>query len=376
MTLPHNIAKHSAYIFVVAVFLYINIIFILRYISRISHEAAVLSAIIYAGAIMGLWILRKREVLSETKIIPIISITLLLSIGIIGFSILPVESIRVDRWEMIDIFWKAIYDGEYPYLQTGRWCAPAGMPFYFILCFPFWIIGEIGWATILSVATSIFIACKYSHSSKTATFISILLASAPFIYFEMLARSTIFFNTIIFWIYFVWLLDNDLFSNRKSFLFSALIGGLILSTRGVYAIPLIILVIFKWRENLSGFFRILLWGVILLFTFTITIVPFAFIYPDEFNTMNPLLLQSSGIIPFNATIIFVLLAVITAIICTNKNQVMFASGFMLFAIITWWLFSAMQGSLYNIIFSNADISYYIFCIPFFVTSILHRYDPQ
>ena len=111
--------------------------------------------------------------------------------------------------------------------------------------------------------------------------------------------------------------------------------------------------------------KIFLWGFVFLLSFAITFVPFIWLYPDEFWEVNPFSTQSS-LVSFHFIVLFVLIAIAGSFFCRNYNDVRFFSVLLLFDIVTIHFIEAVyQYSFTQALFqSKADISYYIFCIPY------------
>lgn len=54
-------------------------------------------------------------------------------------------------------FWNSVSNGLYPYAEkTSIGNYPGAMPFYFLLCYPFYCIREIGFITVISIALLAF----------------------------------------------------------------------------------------------------------------------------------------------------------------------------------------------------------------------------
>ena len=89
------------------------------------------------------------------------------------------------------------------------------------------------------------------------------------------------------------------------------------------------------------------------------------LYPDEFWEVNPFSTQSS-LVSFHFIVLFVLIAIAGSFFCRNYNDVRFFSVLLLFGIVTIHFIEAVcQYSFTQALFqSKADISYYIFCIPY------------
>ena len=130
--------------------------------------------------------------------------------SIVIFQIIPVQNIRVDRWEMIQIFWDAVHQGIYPYaVHSPEGNYPGPMPIYFLLSYPFYLIQEIGWMSILAIWLLYFYIKNKKITKEKNTLIFILILSSITIYYEIITRSTILFNSIIFLLYFLNLKDLE-----------------------------------------------------------------------------------------------------------------------------------------------------------------------
>lgn len=145
----------------------------------------------------------------------------------------------------------------------------------------------------------------------------------------------------------------------------AVIGGLLFSIRNVFVLPLIVWGLYQLFQEKTSPKKIFLWGFVFLLSFAITFVPFIWLYPDEFWEVNPFSTQSS-LVSFHFIVLFVLIAIAGSFFCRNYNDVRFFSVLLLFGIVTIHFIEAIcQYSFTQALFqSKADISYYIFCIPY------------
>jgi hypothetical protein len=88
--------------------------------------------------------------------------------------------------------------------------------------------------------------------------------------------------------------------------------------------------------------------------------------------MNPFLIQSSALVPFEYTLLFILIAFITGIYCKSIKDIYFFSGLVLFiSIVIYFLYHINLVGFKNTFFgSDADISYFILCTPFSLFYVL------
>ena len=239
---------------------------------------------------------------------------------------------------------------------------PGAMPFYFLLCYPFYCIREIGFITVISIALLAFHFKRKSVQSYSLFFI--LSISSLCIYWEIFSRSTILINAVLFTLFLLYLERFRTFSTRQ-LIWSAVIGGLLFSIRNVFVLPLIVWGLYQLFQEKTSPKKIFLWGFVFLLSFAITFVPFIWLYPDEFWEVNPFSTQSS-LVSFYFIVLFVLIAIAGSFFCRNYNDVRFFSVLLLFGIVTIHFIEAIcQYSFTQALFqSKADISYYIFCIPY------------
>jgi hypothetical protein len=185
------------------------------------------------------------------------------------------------------------------------------------------------------------------------------------VFWEISVRSTILLNSILFFLYLFWLQSVDL-NNKKQYWTSAVIGGLLLSTRTIFALPFIIYLSFliKSKEidlrSLSGWFLIILGVLVLSFS------PFLIFYYHEFVKINPFNVQSEHLFPFKVSLIFILLSVLAGFICSNKMEILYYScGIFVLILITYFTLSVHRyGLMYAYLKSSIDLSYMLFIFPF------------
>jgi hypothetical protein len=162
--------------------------------------------------------------------------------------------------------------------------------------------------------------------------------------------------------------DLDSYSTKK-YVISAIIGGLLLSTRNVFVVPLMF-VFFPLLYKI-GFKRLFIWGTILGVTYLSTIIPLFYWGVDSFMEINPFIIQSSFLLPFNITLTMLGLAIIPCLfIRKNFNNAIFGGGLYIFAIIAVYAIYILQTYGYEYFISTGcDISYFIFCFPFLLINI-------
>ncbi len=364
-----SIKRYKAISF--SLFTLINVFFCIRYALRISLPIAITITVLYLMLSFTIWRAYKQNYkLSTAKIITILTLYIIVCSIILYF--IPIESIRVDRVEMINIFWDNVFNGEYPYGTGGSLHGnrPAGWPVFFILCYPFYLIKIYAIIPILSIIALLLIF--YRKNPQTTGFISLLIVTSPAIYWEIICRSTIFFNAVIFIFWFMSLSNISKKTTFKLYL-SAIIGGLLLSTRSVLILPIVIFACYSLHSQLS-FSQFLKWCSCLFLTFLLSIIPLLFYGIDNITFVNPIIIQSSFLLPFELTLTFSLLSLIPVLWCKSYQQTILYSGISLYVIFSVYIiYCLISYGIDNCLYYGCDISYFLFCIPFFFYILL---DPK
>ena len=346
----------------------INMLFCFKYLYRVNALLAIVVTLLYPIGVCLVRILRSQDKL-KVPFAGWIGVLLLFVIACLAlFPAIPKESLNVDRWEMIQVFWDSFLKGFYPYAAQGsNGNYPGPMPFYFFLFYPFYRIGEIGLSSILAIMIWEFYIYK-KEGLSALNLNCLLLYTSLAIYWEIFARSTIFFNTVLFAIYF-FSLKSLKEENKISFYASALVGGLLFSTRNVFIIPLLIWGIYALRTQFR-FVALLRWAIVFLFTFILTFVPVYALGPDQFFARNPFLTQGTVLLPFFWIICFLILTIGISFKVRSFRDVIFYSGVLLFLIITGHvIYALIDSGIDAYLTAGADISYYLFCFPFLLMTM-------
>ena len=348
-------------------FLFVNFIFSAKYLNRITPYYLLLSILI-TSIYFFVWhnkIIITQIIKPSDKMNYFVIIIFIIA-SFIVFKLIPAEKLNVDRWSVIISFWDNYFNNKYVYFAKSNLNNPPGpMPFYFILALPFYLIGELGYFSILG-SFLFFLIIKYSKVSvPIQTITLLLLTTSTFFLWEVICRSNIFLNGVL-----VLMVINQLFQikifNLKNYIFIGTLIGLCLSTRNIFIIPFIIAFLFALNKKILSFKQIILIGSIAIFIFALTFLPFVWNHSSSFKKMNPFIIQSSSLMPFILTIPFILLGAFTGLLCKKMMDVYFYSGLILFlTIIGYFSYHIAIDGFCNTLFeSTADISYFILCIPF------------
>jgi len=350
-------------------FILINCLFIYKYADRLFPGAWLLSIGYGLASWGGLVVLNRIPIKFFTQKLVYFSLVLLvISAALIMYTI-KLDTLNVDRWSVISVFWEAIFNGEFPYAAKSIHDNPPGpFPFYFVVALPFYLIGEIGLMTVLSILGLIGLYFHRGKSYKGTLLLVLLLLLSPAVWWEISTRSTIFTNMFLVLLYITWL-ENFKHTEIIYQLTAGIIGGFLLSTRGIVAVSYIAFFSFayfrlkNWRSSLYQGFGI---GI----GFLATLLPFVFWNIELFSTYNPITLQA-GFINWPLLIIIIL----TTIVIMLKTKTSFEFYRNLGIIITAVITAALIKSIFlygwhAVIYANAfDISYFILALPFLARAL-------
>ena len=341
-----------------------NFIFAWKYLDRVTSYALII-AVIYSVAFLFIALYLPSTKINLSK--KWITIVTIIGVGIISFILFQkIEplSVKVDRWSVISSFWDAAFNGEYPYFAKSHRGAPPGpLPIYFLIGLPFYLLGEIGWYATLGLFIFLWFLYKKRDEIEFNTVLLITLFSIAILY-EILVRSTIFTNSVIFLLFFE-KIKSYKFNQILSVIGIGLLAGVLLSTRMVYGLCFAVYLIHGLKTKQISWSNSFLWGFASLIGLAITILPFYLLFPKEFLVQNPFNIQGTySMEPFWQPL-FLILAIILGLICKNNFKIHFMNGMVLFLVlfiyVVYHLFTIGLIGVFN---GRIDISYLLFSFPF------------
>ena len=369
-----NVKRLSISLFIL---LFINALFIIKYSERLGISTLVgLSGclIIWALVYQSYRILKIIELALSRDAIPFfigLLVLILLIITQVLLTYLPITELNVDRISVISSFWESAFSGEYPYFASSHMGnKPGPFPFYFVLVLPFNLIGELGYISVCSVFLFAVVLYLHRASFKTIFITTILVLTFPPIMWEIVGRSTIFFNSVLV-VFLMTLHHRRRLTDWNEILLYGLLFGLLISTRSIYIIPYCLYFIYLFRFKKGNLKNIGALIFVMAFSFIVTFLPLLLLFPKEFFITNPFITQNS-LMPFSLSFLFVLIGIFVSKYVKNVNDLFYYSGLVLFGLIVTYAgyifgrFGFIQG-FHN---STLDISYFIFCIPFLMTSVV------
>lgn len=345
-----------------ALFVFVNALFLFKYLERYTSYYVFLTCI---GIIIYSFLFKANmsylKIERWQKIVfPFFILYLILSLVLL--TQIPVQSLNVDRWSVITSFWDSFFNLDYAYKAVSHMGNPPGpMPMYFILNLPFYLIGETGLFSVFGLYVFYLILKKRGLNYSKPILLTLL---SVFTLWEIATRSNIFANAVIILGLILYLLNTTF--TKKNTLIMGLLTGLALSTRNVFVIPVIITLLFLFRNKQIDFKKLVLFGSASIAAFILTFAPFVIGHFEDFLQVNPFVIQSSGLMPFYLSFSFILVGIYFGLKSKSKNEVIYYSAINLFiTILGYFMYCIVVDGFTNAFWkSTADISYFIMCIPF------------
>lgn len=238
-------------------FLFVNLIFIYKYGLRQNlipvHFALLIYTLIYSFLFYK-DILEFKFIKSFISKYSYIFVTLLVASIIFSITIFTdANSLKVDRWSALDVTIRALLNGEYPYSHKDHLDnISSNFPGLTVIGIPFFLLGNVGYIQTFAFLLLSYTLYKSLELKNSFRYLLFLLIS-PAYWWEIFAISDLMSNSIMVFCFIVLLkqkLKNNIFKHPVFLGFST---SLLTLTRGVFIIPLVLLV-FKdyWETNLNS----------------------------------------------------------------------------------------------------------------------------
>ena len=361
---------------IIAILGCINALFAWKYVSRTDNSiyvmAAVLMGLLTPFVIFSIYYFRRKglvHIILSSKITTILIVAAVVLISFFFFIRVPQESLRVDRYEMISLFWENLLSNKCPYCpRSTDTNIPGPFPFYFFGAFPFFLAGEIGLYSLTGflLFTGVLIKAKHIRFDLKNTLLLLLITSPAFI-FEILCRSTNFLNST-FLLFCGLIISRTVFKNHKSVLITGILTGLALSTRSISFLVIALAFIYSFKKNIINPKATGIYATAAA-VFLLTFLPVVMICKTTFFQYNPFSVQASLAPPL---MLFAIAPVscILAYRASRFSTLNAITGFTLFILITGYAVNfIIQRGFKDAIFSSAvDISYFSLALPFLLYS--------
>ena len=359
------------------VFLFINSLYILKYVPRIGISPYPFF-LIYIVLILALVFLYNKyiKLVPENTFKTLYWLLLVFALVAIVGVLIVVDplTVRVDRWSALTYFWDSLLQGQYPYsahthVGPNNFASP--FPLWHVINLPFYLLGDVGIELLFFLIIIAIAIKKFFSSYRISFFFMLLLLISPAYWWEISVRSDSLSNGLLVFMIILWYIKNNrTFSN--SFKLTILLCGIIASTRMSALLPLAIF-FFQPYLQLSTKQKIIFPLSVLGIAFLV-LSPFIFWDTDTwiFFSRNPFMSQG-----YNGSVYIFLIMIPIAIFMALrwKNTQQFfnnASLFIFIFILSSLIFRVIKAGEGNL-FSDgiSDISYFNLALPYclaFLTS--------
>ncbi len=347
-------------------FLFINLVFSIKYMDRYIAYSIPVSIVLFLFYLLMVW---KKKLFFRIRFdYGVVLLLMFVAFSVYLFSRIDIHTLHVDRWSVISSFWDTCSKGSYAYMAKsfdGNY--PGPMPFYFMLAYPFYLLGEPGYFSLSGLLLFFVICLCFRVERKYMNMGLFLLVSSLFYVWEVACRSNLFTNSVCILFSMLYILNTD-FSKAGTIVFNGILIGLLLSTRNLFVLAYILLFMYLLIRKEATFKQLVWTGMIALLVFCLTFIPFVWGHWDAFMQMNPFIIQGSYLMPFHFTLLCIVLSFVLSFVCQSKNDILFYSGISLFLTALFYVgyHVAIDGFTAAYYGSTADISYFICCTPFFL----------
>lgn len=361
-------SQYFKYYSAIAITLLVNFTFLIKYLSRAT--LFYLPIALFLTAICAtFWPYRfsLNQWLEKRRFLNCGLIVAFVVVAFVVFAKIPYQSLNVDRWSVITSFWDNYLSGQYVYFAKSNFGNPPGpMPFYYILALPFYLMGELGYFSLMGIVVFVLVL-RFAHVPKAQRTIAILLICTSSCYlWDVVCRSNVFLNGSLVLFSLLFLFRSIKTKKSHSLVVNGIIIGLLLSTRNVFVIPYIVAFLYLFKSGQLNFAQVFKIGVVAVITFALTFVPFVYNHLADFMVMNPFVIQSSFLMPLGWSFGCIALSLLGYFVVKNPADVYFFSGMILFVTIALhFVYQSLVYDFHEAFFnSRADISYFILCVPF------------
>ena len=214
----------------------------------------------------------------------------------------------------------------------------------------------------------LFIIIKYSITKKEFLIKLLFLLLLPATYYEITVRSELLTNSVfVIGVFFLFEKFRAKEGTNKYYILSAVLLGLLLSTRLIVFLWLVPFIIYYFKYDLRNG---LIFISISVTIFLISLIPFYFWSPELFVAKGPISIQIIYL-PKWVYILFPVVVFYFGWKVRSFNELLFCLGVLTFMLVT----ISFAASIFNFGFNEAvfrdrfDISYYIFAVPFLILSL-------
>jgi len=365
--------EHSRFsagnIFLLSIYVLGNALFVYKYSQNFSLDSTTSSLGYIAFAILMILIIFRDYTIGMHKRTLNVAYFIFIVIAAIALLLLMLHfdphRIAVGRYPALNDWISRLLNLDFPYISSTN---PSGFPFLFFLALPFYLFGDSGLFQITAFLIFAFLISRY-HKDNPANRLrlSILLIAAPIFLYEIAVRSELFSNMVIILLYLTLAEKLRQKTNLLPLMVAGIIGGFLLSTRGV-----IFLIYIIFFGNLLGgsIRRLFIFATAALCGFILTLVPFMAWNWSYFVDSGPFAVQLSYIPSW-----LLALSVAVSIFCAFRIKSLRVAYLRITAVLFGVVLVAFiisiikYGWIESVLRDRFDISYFCFTTPFLLLSM-------
>lgn len=362
-------------------YLFVNVLFVLKYTQRTSIQPLI-PPVLYVLFIIGLCLCFLTLSNKKNKLFKYITFTAIsLTVIFITFILIKIDplSVRVDRWSAVTYFLDSLLKGEYPYAASTHVSStnyPSPFPIWYLVNFPFYILGDTGIGLIFFFLLIVFIFHKFSKSYKITFLFLLFLILSPAYWWEVSVRSDSLSNAFLVFgiiIFYEW----KKLSIDKNFLLTIIICGLTASTRLSAIVPLALYFFPSFLKINTKMKVVFIVSTISLFV--LTFLPFVLWDMNNwiFFKRNPFMSQTGVGNPVSLVIV-IILGIYISFKWRNLNQFFYVTAIFIFIFIMISQLSLIiVNGVNESVFTDSlyDISYLNLFLPYCIAYISNNISP-
>jgi hypothetical protein len=362
-----------------AIYALINAVFVYKYTPRITSQpwvTSLLYLVLVSLFILLLW--RMKEFRLSLKMQSMIYFSMIAFLAILltflMFHFDP-QKIRVGRYPATYDWITRFFSSEFPYASGTN---PSGFPFLFVMAMPFYFLGDLGFFQIFSfLVFAVLVHLRHHQKSINRFRLIFLLITSPIFLYEIVVRSDLFSNMVMVMLYLAIFEIVSRGASHITLYFLGIIGGLLLSTRGI--VLLIYITVFGYFFSARGGFafggrrqtiRDSLFFLSMFVGFFLSLLPFLIWDWKSFINFGPFSIQLSYI-PNWLLILSIASSIGCALTIKSLRRIYSSVSFILFGVIcvAFLLTVFHHGWHQTVLKDGFDISYFCFVLPFLLISI-------
>ena len=348
---------------------FVSILFVFKYSELYLDNSIIITL---AFAVLFFYVFYSLDKVEVSKLVFLdekffkIILGALIIILFLTITLLP-KSIEVPRLIAIDAWLNRFFSGEFPYDKSEYSFA---FPVFYLFASPFYLIGKVGYLDVIALALFSIILLQFSKTVKEKMMRILVLIFSPLIFYGLIDSGGLFMN-VIFVMALILLTEKFVDPNKFNFefLLYAVLFGLALSTNLEVAIIYGIYFLYFFRNNLP---KAILFFSIVLFSFFMSFLPFILLDSETFFQNGPFTSELFlAYMPAWSVAVLIVVVLYIGWSVADLQEVFFASGILVFLplLISMLIDILNYGFYKTLITSIFDISYFIFCLPFFILSI-------